>query len=532
MGDNSSDQAPDAQDLATLLGAGPYMALRHQSSTAILSKLIDDLVGTPIPDSSKPISHETYLQARDHLSRLTTLAAIAGNKRLDLFVGQWATLQKNYAKQVITKVKEGVDDLQERLETCDLELADAATVQQAYDKMKELGLDKKLYENLERRVNEQKRIANEQAQLKRTISGVSKVEQTLATLIESGMNSVHYRILSVQEAQEQLGKDEYTGPLFEPLFVSTKAESTVRDIFMRTAAAPVLRKQDASTELQMNGDMPDVLKELVIVYDYVTAQKPGTIINPSRFRPQLGLEALGAKGIGSYLEDNFEVFGVQLRDAQGSRTFIRQDTGAPMDKKSFLQHMLGGKLQGPDAKTVNDFYFAKALSTMRERPEAYTGFTKDHLIAIAENKGYPLSSMYVARHINNHGDRYGLTYVREPEGQTPAEVKFAKVEPTETQIGLCREAAASYGTTRFVVGGKDDELVRRVHELHPESFISPRVTEEVMSGHAAGWGYRVASMQPLQYQREDFQRGDQTAKSGQEATPAATGRASRRSGLM
>ena len=332
--------------------------------------------------------------------------------------------------------------------------------------------------------------AKEREQVYRIVAGVSRVEQTLTTLIQSGYESIHYVIPSVKEAQQKLGTNSYDGPTFEPFLVSTRAE--VRDIFLREVTSPhKIRKEESRKELLVD-DMPPVLSELVRIYQHVIEQSPGTVINPRQVSEHLHLEKVGVKGLGGYLDDNSRIFGVQKQDQAGSRTFIRKEAGNVLDHKAFLEYMLDGKLQQFDAKEINEFYLQKALVLMRETPEAYMGFTKEQVHAMTQKHGLPVTRIYVSRNLRN---TEGLT-LNDPETET---FVFSEIIPTPTQMRYVQEAIIHFGISRFTPG----ELVGKVRELHPEYNLGRKVGEKVLQDHYGEWGLKIASNDPLKYHRED-----------------------------
>ncbi len=499
MGSDSTTESA-----GTRLGADFLATLVHDAPKSQLVVLLNQQPPVTLPDFSTSIPHELYLNLREQLTRSTTLAALSGDDRLETLVTQWVGLQQGYARQVINEVQKGVKDQRELLGVADAELRAGEADREQYEVLRkkavgELGDDGwTTFQRLRSKVDQLNRTAEAREQLHRAVAGVSQVEKTLTTLIDLGRDSIHYIIPSVRDAQEKLGNNAYDGPEFQPFLISTRA--TVSDVFMRNVPRVARAASGSQPQRSLNVDiLPDVLTELVRAYEYIIDQPMGAVIVPGEIKGSLDFKILGAKGLASYLEDNAHIFGVRKREGEGSRTFTRQESGSVLGRKDFLSYMLDGKLQGPDAKQANEFYFKQLLALLREKPEAYLGgVTVVEVQSLASAQNLPVSGMYIARNIHTKTTEWGL---KEIAATPPTDERyvFLKVIPTERQISYMQEAIAEFGINRF----SPEDVVAKVHQLHVDYNLSRRVAEWTLQHHHEEWGYRIASSDPVQYQIKD-----------------------------
>ncbi|GEM_PF-2502192 len=508
--------SPPSPSLASLIGADTSMV--HDASRAYLLRLLDQQSPIVLPNYSSPIEHSQYQRLREQIATSTTLAALAGDARLETLLQQWIQLQQGYTKQVIAGVKDGVKGQQELLAVADAELREGEADREAFERLKrtavgdldEAGFAR--FQALRASVTKLDQTAVTREQLHRAVAGVSKVEQTLTTLLESSAECIHYTIPSVSEIQDRLGENKYDGPDFQPFLVFTRA--TVRDMFVRDVATPSLRSRNGPQKGLNMANLHPVLSELLAIYDHVMDLQAGAMIVPTDIVRSLKLKIIGAKGLASYFEVNAAAFGVQPAERKaGSRTFIRKEYGTPADRKGFLIDMLDGKLQQADAKPVNEYYFQQALALLRERPEAYSGgFTKDNVKAIAETNGLPTGRLFIARTMTTRASDFGMKSA--PSGEPGVErYVFSKVIPTDMQLRYVKEAVDAFGISRFTV----DDAVGKLHRLHNGYRILEKVVGVVLHEHHDGWGLKVASNDPLKYQRQDRSPG----ASGRSSRPAA-----------
>lgn len=488
----------------THLGVDFLATLVHDAPKGQLVALLNQQPSVTLPDFTTSIAHERYLSLREQLARSTTLAALSGDDRLETLVTQWIGLQQSYARQVITEVQAGVREQRELLDLADTELRAGESERKQYGLLKkkpvgELGDDGwQTFQRLRDKVAQLDKTAQAREQLHRAIAGVSRVEQTLTTLIGLGRASIHYVIPSVKDAQDKLGNNTYDGPEFQPFLISTRA--TITDVFLRNVPGVTVAASGDRPQRSLNVNLlPDVLTELVRAYEFIIDQPVGEVIVPSTIKTTLKFKILGAKGLASYIEDNAPLFGVRKREEKGSRTFTRQESGSALDRKAFLSYMLDGKLQGPDAKRTNEFYFKRVLDLLREKPDAYIrGVTVAEVQSLASTQNLPVSGTYIARNMHTKTGEWGFKEV--PATPTTAErYVFLKVMPTVRQLSYIQEAIAEFGINRF----SPDDIAGRVHQLHSDYTLSRRVAEWTLQHHHEEWGYRVASSDPLQYQKKD-----------------------------
>ncbi|MFC1686888.1 hypothetical protein ACFL0E_00845 [Nanoarchaeota archaeon] len=493
-------ESDKSSDLAAFIGAEAFTSLRHESGTKYLTTLLDDLdrqsaIKMSIPDFSETVNHKNYLSLRGELAKSTALAAVAGDGRLAKYVNQWVKLQQGYAQQVIDEISSGISSQKDDLKLYEEELVEGEGIRERHKKLGEKYLElnneeKRELNKLEVKIAELDGILEDSKKARQVVAGVSKVEQTLTSLIESGNHSIHYLIPSVDEAKEELGTNSYNGPIFDPFLVSNKV--SVKDMFMRETEAIPTQTEKRQKDLNA-GDLPPILSELVQIYEHITGQRPGTSINPSKVRKELSLEEVGSKGMRIYLNNDTTLFGVN-RDASDSKTFTRQESGNVVDRKRFLEHMLGGRLQSPDIKKVNNFYFQQALELLREKPIAYIGFTKETVHTIAEKHGLPVSKIYISRNLKKLGDVKSV----ESEGKKENFV-FIDVIPTERQEQYVKEAVEYFGINRFT----SKELVKQVSKLHSDYRVHKKVVHAVLQSNLADFGLRISSHNPITYKRKD-----------------------------
>ena len=485
----------ELQRIISCIGADEISAVITEPAKKNLTELLNGLPQIRIPEASMPINHDEYLKLRQQIAAFATVAAIAGDSRLEAITEQWVTLQQRYAKQVIKNVNEEIKTQKGLLEEYDKELAKG---QADRDYLTKLGKKTVIEMNeeeltkvvaLKRKISQLDETQREREQLHRSIASVSKVETTLRTLIESGIEAVHYRIPSAEEISKRLGNDAYNGPDFDPFIVSRKAAIT--NLFSRTSAPPSLLPNDKQRDLNLE-TLPKLLEELYLIYEHITKLTSGTAISPAYVKEKLGIEVIGTKGLANYLEYEMTVFCLQKVERAGARVFMRRETGQRLDKKSFIDYMIK-HLQTPDLAEVNDFYFKKALALLREQPPAYEGFTKEHLNRIAENQGLPVSNIYVARNLRTTA---GVEEIS-PERSKSTVYRFKEIIPTARQIECVEEAIEEFGVTRFA----SRDVVRKVTELHSDYRILSIVVEKVLEREHEKWRLRIASNVPLQYQK-------------------------------
>ena len=482
--------------LLSMLGADIFAPLLTDTSQRNLVELLDGQIPLKLPDFSQSVSHDKYSIYRGEFAKRATLAALAQDNRLDVLVGEWVELQQKYARQVIKEIKVGIQDQEDLLQAADEELQQGQAIIEShaqYQRMRAGDLDEaglqKLIE-LRKQVQQLEKTREHREQLHRIVAGYSMVEQTLTTMIKSGTQAIHYVIPSVKEIQDRLGRNAYDGPDFQPFLLSVRVEAS-DTLFLRNKGVPTIKRKDPG-DIDTT-DLPAVLRELVGVYEHIMDQTPGTTINPTKIKDNLALKILGAKGIGSYLEDHGALFGVEKKGGQGQRMFVRRESGQPVSRKLFLDYILDGHLQSQDAKPVNDFYFQKALALLRERPDAYEGFTKITVQTIAENNKFPVGKIYIARNLR---DTEGIKVVAPEQGSEPEKYAFESVVPTELQLKYALEAVAEFGISRFT----PDELARRVHGMHKEYRISTFVAEAVLDQNHTSWSLKLVEQDPVRYQ--------------------------------
>lgn len=491
---------PRSETIEFLLGREDISTLVHEASRRELSNLLEKQLPITVPNFSRVIEHQVYEKTRGQLAETVAIGVIINSNHLDNLVNQWIDLQRGYSRQIIQEAKAGVKDQKDLLEVCNKQLSDGendrskfATLSQK--KISELGAEGiARYQALSESITKLDRIASEAEQLQRSIDGVVKIEQTLNALIDSGVQCIHYVIPSLKQIQERLGKNTYTGPDFSPFLVSSNASAT--DIFMRTTSSAIPRVADGvvSTNLE---ELPQTLTELVKVYEHISSRPNGETIVPSNIVTSLGLEVIGAKGLASYLEDNGPTFSVEKKQrTSGSRTFTKKEPSRRLDNKSFIVYMVDGHLQGPDGKEVNEFYFQKALGELREKPEAYLGFTKETIRRIVESKAWLLGRIYIARNLTTRND-LGIERITEDR------YKFSEVIPTELQLRYVKVAVEQFGGNRF----SPKDVLNKIHEENEDYRTILTVVDTSLDKNHKTWGLRIASSDPLQYQKIDRPAG-------------------------
>src|SRR3989344_6771928 len=120
----------DKPSIASLLGAEAFAPLRHESATKQLTAILNQQSSITFSDK---IEHDMYLRFREQLAKSSTLAAMAGDSRLENYVNQWNDLQKRYAHQVIDGVTSGLKEQKDLLEACDQELTQGEAVRKQYE---------------------------------------------------------------------------------------------------------------------------------------------------------------------------------------------------------------------------------------------------------------------------------------------------------------------------------------------------------------------------------------------------------------
>ncbi len=126
--------SPPSPSLASLIGADTSMV--HDASRAYLLRLLDQQSPIVLPNYSSPIEHSQYQRLREQIATSTTLAALAGDARLETLLQQWIQLQQGYTKQVIAGVKDGVKGQQELLAVADAELREGEADREAFERLK------------------------------------------------------------------------------------------------------------------------------------------------------------------------------------------------------------------------------------------------------------------------------------------------------------------------------------------------------------------------------------------------------------
>jgi len=175
--------------IASLLGADAFAPLRHESASKQLTVLLDQQPSVTIPDK---IEDDTYLRLRDQLAKSSTLAAMAGDSRLENYVNQWTELQKRYGRQIIDGVTAGLKKQKEDLELYDQELREGEAERRRYEvlgnkKFLELTNEEiQELQTLKKKVLDLDKTAKDREETYRAVQGVSSVEQTLTALIQSG----------------------------------------------------------------------------------------------------------------------------------------------------------------------------------------------------------------------------------------------------------------------------------------------------------------------------------------------------------
>ena len=484
--------------LVDYLGLNPISAVLHDDSRRTLTERLELYLPVNLPDSN-PISHEAYERTLKDLRDCSTMAALSGSNQLEVLMRQLVELQERYAKQVIGKIKEGIGDQNKLLAEKEKELAAGEPDRAKYSAMskkpigemkareiEEFGRLRGIVEKLDETLEFKDR-------LKKAIDGVSSAETTLTSLIVSGIESIHYSIPSLNTIQDRLGKDEYNGPDFNPFVVSASAR--VNDLFNRGIEKVKEIKVGDGVRVSSVNDLEPLLGELIKVYEHVINQVPGSKIVPAKLRDELKIENIGAKGLGSYFEENQDVFGVVKIDAPGSRTFTRKETGKILSKEEFLGYMLNGKLQGPDAQQVNEYYLQKTLAVLRDTPGGYMGFTKDEANAIARKNCFYVSPIFLSRNLNNEKrEDLGVEFSEEEKGRF---YRFSKVVPTELQLRYVAEAIPQLGINRFTPA----DLLDRIHENHSDYRTAEIVVCHILIEKHKEYGLRVASDDPVEYQK-------------------------------
>ncbi|MFH1290427.1 MAG: hypothetical protein ABIH92_03395 [Nanoarchaeota archaeon] len=495
---------------ATLASNG----LSNSAKTTLMERLFHQ-PDIAIPDFSSEISHEKYMQLRMDLKVSTTLAALADAEQLGEIGDKWIQLQTGYARQVISQVTQGKTSQEAKLarleseieagEKTRTELAEIGRLTAA--ELDDQGIEKLLdlrsaVEKLDKKVEEANGISQ-------AIAGISRVEQTLTTLIENPVESINYIIPSAEDIQQRLAENRYNGPDFDPFSVSPKVSP--KDIFVRNGVAPVIRRVQRSNKgkgynIDLN-DMPQILQDLLKLYDHVLEQAPGTKMVAARVREELGFEKLGQQTTGAYIEDHMGIFGVTKVESANSRTFIRAETGVCLDREAFV-NLIVDNLKQQDKPEVRGFYLGKTLHLLRERPEAYTGFTKEEVQALAENARFPLNSRYIARRLNADLESLGIE-AKTKEDETV--LIFSEVIPTERQMTYIPQAVETFGANPFTAR----DIVAKVHELEPEYNMSLRVTEFVLDRDYAtkgDTGYRITTRKPeITYKKRAAKKGGKNA---------------------
>ena len=141
-----------------------------------------------------------------------------------------------------------------------------------------------------------------------------------------------------------------------------------------------------------------------------------------------------------------------------------------------------------------EFYFQEALSLLREQPAAYDGFDKETVRVIAENQKSPVSSIYIARNLRT---TVGVLEISPEKGTTPAKYKFTTVIPTDRQVQYAHQAMEEFGISRFSI----IDITRKITSIHPEYRVLPLVAEAIFTERREEWALRIASHDPLQYQK-------------------------------
>ncbi len=496
----------DEIPFASRIGADSLVSLLHDNARFYLRKKLVQLPAVVNPDFSKLVTPEVYVDIREQLALSATIAAISGDAQLESIVGHWLSLQQGYARQVIKEVNEEIKTQKGMLDEYDKELLAGqkdrnrltTLARKTVLEMEESELAEVVA--LKKKITKLDKTQKEREQLHRSINSVSAVDKTLSALIESGSEAIHYVIPKASEIWKRLGSNSYTGPDFIP-FVITKT-AMPNDIFPRSQTPPDIRKPNSTTHNTTNTNLnalPDILSELVKMYNYVVAQPASVRIIPSEVKDHLNIESLTVKGIAAYLDDNNEIFGVEKIEAAGSRTFTKKALSTVMVNQEFIKHMTQGRLKQADAQTVNSFYFQKALAMLREQPAAYEGFTKDTLSNISENEALLVSSMYISLNLRNSESRtaQGIQILKESDGDTV--YRFTKIVPTDRHFQYLEDAVKEFGIARF----SPADLMKKAHSAHGEVRIIPAVVETALQERYEQWGLRIAGNDPLTYQKEE-----------------------------
>lgn len=493
-----TSESDNHSTLVSLLNGEAFSSIYTETAKQYLTKLLDEQQSIiDIPDFMTTLPHESYSSVREQVAVSATLAAILGDSRLENLLRKWTQLQQGYAKQIIYDLNSGVQEQKNQLAYFDQELKAGEAERQDYEKLSKIAVGNLSTEKLQHFAQLKVKItgldatAKKREQLHRSMSGISKAEQTLTRLIESGIDAIHYIIPSAKQTLEHLAHKTYDGPEFIPFSVSKKI--TIADIFLRNAETPSIIPNDKQRKLDLT-NLPPVLSELVAIYQHITAQNPGTTIIPSKIIETLDAQKIMARGLGSYLEDHAAIFGVAKRENPGSRTFTRQETGTTFDTQGLINYLLSNRLQQEDQQGVNQFYFQKALLLLREQPIAYEGFTKETIEMIAENQSLPVSGMYIARNLKKES---GIKCIKLARTQNQHDVYvFDEIIPTSRQIEYTYEAVKEFGLTRFTLR----ELVLKVTNIHNDYRILSPVAEKVISENGEQWEVEKVCNEPIKYQ--------------------------------
>ena len=430
MVDESSLQRSNVE----MVGSSVLESLIDPSVSGRLATIFEKRPPASAPNFSSPISHDTYLAARESIAQAATLMALAIDTRLDMVLGEWQKLQRSYAKQVIGGLKDGVKEQQELFDLHDEEVRDGQLLMARYDQLAkktagQLTRDEfDEFGKLRTKADQLKETERKRDEIKRGLDGFARVEQTLSALNSLGVGSIHYIVPSVEEAREKLGNDSYDGPVFDPFRITTQV--AVEDIFGRGSTVRATVSSKASSRGSIDLDtLPPFLQDFARIYDHVIALPTGKRFKPGQVRDLLELKNVSGKAVGAYLARSLPFVGIELVGGGAGREFRRVVSGQALNKATFIEHLVNDAQLAPnEVSIVNTHYFNLALSILRDRPEAYDGFTSELVTVIGKNHGLPVSRMFAAKNLGS--EESGTKLHKDAKPPRSKEYVFSKVEPT------------------------------------------------------------------------------------------------------
>ncbi len=487
-----------------------------------IALLLDNQPEVQLPDFGDMLVHETYERVRQQLATQVTLAGLIGHESLASLVDTWVELQKGYAEHLMKKMDGILDDQRQLLSAANDDLEAGQPDRDELAQLSQLSAGEMEDDQLSRMLQLRKKVESldktveERDEFQRSIASASIVEETLGALSKMGRPSIHYGLQPIASLQDELAKGTYTGPLLDPFTIYTNTK--IDDLFSRDVSIPSILQSNfdpAPTNGDGNGvdhngdtangngdvdlsELPDVLSDIVKLYEAVRAIEPGQHIDCTKLKNENALDAHKTRAISGYLSNDESVFGVELKMISKRRQFVRRAGGTPqMSRSDLIKYMLKGKISQPYMKLINQFYLEKAAELMREHPKAYDGFTKTELKKVVADNGLHVSAMYLGK---NFHELDGVERTHEGAYHADPDVYvFTEIQASETQIAHVQLATEEFGINRFEPG----DLVAKVKQMNGGYVLAEKVAAHIMDANLEEWGFRLASKDPLQYQKAD-----------------------------